>query len=237
MKLFAIGREDGVIELFDGPFSNGPDAFTMANHHVLKGHLDCVTSLCFSSDDRTLASGSWDTTVRLWHTASRQELGVLNCASRQSRSRCLFPRWQRAGNRRPAGRRSWRSATVACQPSTVLTARLAISAEVNRRARRLHAAGLGRKLWLQSSTHAWPEARYLRYLGVETVQRGILAGHQLRGWCQNGTLEVPKTPLRSDAGLLNPGCAGQKTEWTGAGSNRRHQDFQSCALPTELPVQ
>ena len=26
-------------------------------------------------------------------------------------------------------------------------------------------------------------------------------------------------------------------QWTGPGSNRRHQDFQSCALPTELPVQ
>ena len=26
-------------------------------------------------------------------------------------------------------------------------------------------------------------------------------------------------------------------EWLGAGSNRRHQDFQSCALPTELPSQ
>jgi hypothetical protein len=25
-------------------------------------------------------------------------------------------------------------------------------------------------------------------------------------------------------------------EWTGAGSNRRHTDFQSVALPTELPV-
>ena len=24
-------------------------------------------------------------------------------------------------------------------------------------------------------------------------------------------------------------------EWLGAGLNRRHQDFQSCALPTELP--
>lgn len=26
-------------------------------------------------------------------------------------------------------------------------------------------------------------------------------------------------------------------EWTGAESNRRHMDFQSIALPTELPVQ
>ena len=25
-------------------------------------------------------------------------------------------------------------------------------------------------------------------------------------------------------------------EWLGAGSNRRHMDFQSIALPTELPV-
>ena len=24
--------------------------------------------------------------------------------------------------------------------------------------------------------------------------------------------------------------------WAGAGLNRRHQDFQSCALPTELPA-
>src|SRR5690606_28211872 len=30
-------------------------------------------------------------------------------------------------------------------------------------------------------------------------------------------------------------CA--KGQWTGAGSNRRHTDFQSVALPTELPVQ
>ena len=29
-------------------------------------------------------------------------------------------------------------------------------------------------------------------------------------------------------------CSVQR--WTGAESNRRHQDFQSCALPTELPV-
>ncbi len=25
-------------------------------------------------------------------------------------------------------------------------------------------------------------------------------------------------------------------QWTGPGLNRRHQNFQSCALPTELPV-
>lgn len=28
----------------------------------------------------------------------------------------------------------------------------------------------------------------------------------------------------------------KKLKWTGPGLNRRHQDFQSCALPTELPV-
>src|SRR5882762_9299792 len=27
-----------------------------------------------------------------------------------------------------------------------------------------------------------------------------------------------------------------KTWWAGTGLNRRHQDFQSCALPTELPA-
>ena len=29
----------------------------------------------------------------------------------------------------------------------------------------------------------------------------------------------------------------KKAEWSGAGSNRRHMDFQSIALPTELPDQ
>src|SRR5215468_3077204 len=28
----------------------------------------------------------------------------------------------------------------------------------------------------------------------------------------------------------------EKTWWAGTGLNRRHQDFQSCALPTELPA-
>jgi hypothetical protein len=42
--------------------------------------------------------------------------------------------------------------------------------------------------------------------------------------------------------LTNDGYWKQKTpslngvlEWCGAGSNRRHKDFQSFALPTELP--
>jgi WD40 repeat protein len=77
-EFFAIGREDGVVEIFDGPFSTGYDAFASTRRHVLKGHLDRVASLCFSTDDRTLASGSWDTTVRLWHTISGQELGILD---------------------------------------------------------------------------------------------------------------------------------------------------------------
>jgi WD40 repeat protein len=33
--------------------------------------------LSFSPDDRTLASGSWDTTVRLWHVPSAQEIAAL----------------------------------------------------------------------------------------------------------------------------------------------------------------
>ena len=35
-------------------------------------------------------------------------------------------------------------------------------------------------------------------------------------------------------GTVHPGDAG-RGEWPGPDSNRRHHDFQSCALPTELP--
>ncbi len=44
---------------------------------TLKGHLDRTVSMSFSPDDRTLATGSWDGTVRLWHVISGQEVAAL----------------------------------------------------------------------------------------------------------------------------------------------------------------
>src|SRR5262249_8237045 len=40
---------------------------------ILKGHTGVVTDVAFSPDGNTLASGSWDGTVRLWHAAPLQE--------------------------------------------------------------------------------------------------------------------------------------------------------------------
>lgn len=46
-------------------------------HQLLSGHTGPVQTLAFSPDARHLATASWDNTVRLWETASGQQLAVL----------------------------------------------------------------------------------------------------------------------------------------------------------------
>lgn len=46
------------------PFLDLPDAFSSS----LKGHKSSVTSVCYSSDGKLLASGSLDSTIKIWNT-------------------------------------------------------------------------------------------------------------------------------------------------------------------------
>jgi WD40 repeat protein len=66
--LIAIG-EDNEVEL--------REVATTRLRHTLVGHTKKVVSLAFSPDGRTLASGSWDTTARLWEVQSGRLLQVL----------------------------------------------------------------------------------------------------------------------------------------------------------------
>ncbi len=44
---------------------------------TLPGHKDQVVWMRFSPDQKMIATGSWDDTVRLWEAATGKELAVL----------------------------------------------------------------------------------------------------------------------------------------------------------------
>ena len=52
----------------------------------------------------------------------------------------------------------------------------------------------------------------------------------------NGSKSRNTADLGSDKTEMSANVIGRKTEWAGVESNHRHTDFQSVALPTELPA-
>ena len=59
----------------------------------LRGHTEAVTVLAFSSDDRLLASGSADMTVRLWELRNRQRSSLFEGSREVSELPGFQPRW------------------------------------------------------------------------------------------------------------------------------------------------
>ena len=59
---------------FQSSGEEGQDARLRA---TLKGHTDFVTSVAFSPHGRTLATGSWDDTIRLWNPRTAEHLKTL----------------------------------------------------------------------------------------------------------------------------------------------------------------
>jgi WD40 repeat protein len=58
---------------------------------TLSGHTDAATSIAFTPDGRTLVSGGWDNTIRLWDVASRSCTATLTGHANSVRSVAVSP--------------------------------------------------------------------------------------------------------------------------------------------------
>ena len=58
---------------------------------IFRGHSSLVTSVAFSPDGKTIVSGSWDKTVRLWSVQTGEQLKVLEGHSSEVKSVAFSP--------------------------------------------------------------------------------------------------------------------------------------------------
>lgn len=70
-KLLAAGGWDAVVRVYNINAKNPTDA---KEQRVCEGHLSAVFSVAFSADGRSLLTGSFDRTVRLWEAFSGKQI-------------------------------------------------------------------------------------------------------------------------------------------------------------------
>ena len=88
-NILVTGGEDGIVKLWN--FAAGLNSGEFPLLHTLKGHDNAVLSVAITPDSQKVASGSWDSTIKIWDVNTGELLQTLSGHSQMVSALAISP--------------------------------------------------------------------------------------------------------------------------------------------------